>query len=219
MAAKTSSFQNEKLGGSEKSLWVVVKAGVSSRPLPADAPGELDVLGHDGDALGVDGAEVGVLEEPHQVGLARLLQRHHGRALEAQVRLEVLRDLPHQALEGQLPDQQLRRLLVAPDLPQGHGARAVAVRLLHAPGGRRYQKSTELLIRKLPFQRLVREIAQDFKTDLRFQSSAVMALQEASEAYLVGLFEDTNLCAIHAKRVTIMPKDIQLARRIRGERA
>ncbi|CAG6010657.1 unnamed protein product, partial [Menidia menidia] len=72
-------------------------------------------------------------------------------------------------------------------------------------------KSTELLIRKLPFQRLVREIAQDFKTDLRFQSSAVMALQEASEAYLVGLFEDTNLCAIHAKRVTIMPKDIQAA--------
>jgi histone H3 len=84
---------------------------------------------------------------------------------------------------------------------------------------RRYQKSTELLIRKLPFQRLVREIAQDFKTDLRFQSSAVAALQEASEAYLVGLFEDTNLAAIHAKRVTIFPKDIQLARRIRGERA
>ena len=84
---------------------------------------------------------------------------------------------------------------------------------------RRYQKSTELLIRKLPFQRLVREIAQDFKTDLRFQSSAVLALQEASEAYLVGLFEDINLFAIHAKRVTIMPKDIQLARRIRGERA
>ncbi|XP_021564651.1 histone H3.3 isoform X1 [Carlito syrichta] len=87
---------------------------------------------------------------------------------------------------------------------------------------RRYQKSTELLIRKLPFQRLVREIAQDFKTDLRFQSAAIGALQvkwRASEAYLVGLFEDTNLCAIHAKRVTIMPKDIQLARRIRGERA
>ena len=87
------------------------------------------------------------------------------------------------------------------------------------PYCRKYQKSTELLIRKLPFQRLVREIAQDFKTDLRFQSSAVLALQEAAEAYLVGLFEDTNLAAIHAKRVTIMPKDIQLARRIRGERA
>ena len=91
---------------------------------------------------------------------------------------------------------------------------------------RRYQKSTELLIRKLPFQRLVREIAGDSKVILsplcgkvRFQSLAIKALQEASEAYLVGLFEDTNLCAIHAKRVTIMPKDIQLARRIRGERA
>ena len=70
---------------------------------------------------------------------------------------------------------------------------------------RKYQKSTELLIRKLPFQRLVREIAQDFKTDLRFQSSAVMALQEAAEAYLVGPFENTNLAAIHAKRVTSMP--------------
>nr|pir hypothetical protein W09H1.2 - Caenorhabditis elegans [Caenorhabditis elegans] len=80
-------------------------------------------------------------------------------------------------------------------------------------------QTLNLLIRRAPFQRLVREIAQDFKTDLRFQSSAVMALQEAAEAYLVGLLEDTNLCAIHAKRVTIMPKDIQLARRIRGERA
>jgi histone H3 len=83
---------------------------------------------------------------------------------------------------------------------------------------RRYQKSTELLIRKLPFQRLVREIAQEFKTDLRFQATAVLAIQEAAEAYLVGLMEDTNLCAIHAKRVTIFPKDIQLARRVRGER-
>jgi len=84
---------------------------------------------------------------------------------------------------------------------------------------RKYQKGTELLLRKLPFQRLVREIAQDFKNDLRFQSTAILALQEASEAYLVSLFEDTNLCAIHAKRVTIMPKDMQLARRIRGERS
>jgi histone H3 len=83
---------------------------------------------------------------------------------------------------------------------------------------RKYQKSSELLIRKLPFQRLVREIAMDFKTDLRFQSLAVLALQEAAEAFLIGLFDDTNLCAIHAKRVTIMPKDMQLARRIRGDR-
>ena len=77
-----------------------------------------------------------------------------------------------------------------------------------------FQKSTALLICKLPFQRLVREITQDYKTDLRFQSEAVLCLQEAAEAYLLGLFEDTNLCAIHAKRVTIMPRDIQLARRI-----
>lgn len=84
---------------------------------------------------------------------------------------------------------------------------------------RQYQKSTETLIKKLPFQRLVREIAQDYKRDLRFQSSALDALQQASEAYLVGLFEDTNLCAIHSKRVTIMPKDIQLSRKVRGERA
>ena len=82
---------------------------------------------------------------------------------------------------------------------------------------RKFQKSTDLLIRKLPFQKVVREIAGEFKSDLRFQSQAVLALQEASEANLVGLFEDTNLCAIHAKRVTIMPKDMQLSRRIRGE--
>ncbi|XP_037068766.1 histone H3.3-like [Pollicipes pollicipes] len=83
----------------------------------------------------------------------------------------------------------------------------------------RYQKGTELLIRKLPFQRLVRGIAQDFKTDLRCQNSAVMILQEASKTYLIGMPEDTNLCVIHAKRVAIMPKDIQFARLIRGERA
>ncbi|KAL8574415.1 hypothetical protein ACOMHN_020398 [Nucella lapillus] len=111
---------------------------------------------------------------------------------------------------GKAPRKQLPAKVPLPPAVPG----TVALREI-----RRYQKSTELLIRKLPFQRLVREIAQDFKTDLRLQSSAVMALQEASEAYLVGLFEDTNLCAIHAKRVTIMPKDIQLARRIRGERA
>jgi histone H3 len=84
---------------------------------------------------------------------------------------------------------------------------------------RKYQKSTDLLLRKMPFQRLVREIAQDYRSDLRFQAKAVLALQEASEAYLTGLFEDTNLLAIHSKRVTIFPKDMKLARRIRGERA
>ncbi|KAF3935636.1 hypothetical protein ABW19_dt0205553 [Dactylella cylindrospora] len=92
---------------------------------------------------------------------------------------------------------------------------------------RKYQKSTDLLLRKLPFSRLVREICADqidivnshfmgSTEPMRWQSQALLALQEATEAFLVHLFEDANLCAIHAKRVTIMQKDIQLARRIRG---
>ena len=84
---------------------------------------------------------------------------------------------------------------------------------------RKFQKSTDNQIKKKPFQRLTKEIADKIRPGWRFQSEAVRALQEAAEAYVVGLFEDTNLCAIHAKRVTIMPKDMQLARRIRGERA
>ena len=123
---------------------------------------------------------------------------------------------------GKAPRKQLASKAARKAAPTGETAKkahrfrpgTVALREI-----RRYQKSTDLLIKKAPFQRLVREVAQDFKTDLRFQSSAVMALQEASEAFLVGLFEDTNLCAIHARRVTIMPKDMQLARRIRGERS
>ena len=76
---------------------------------------------------------------------------------------------------------------------------------------RRYQKSSELLIRRMPFQRLVREIAQVHNLYVCFQSGMILALQESAEAYLVGLLEDSNLCAIHAKRVTIMLKDMQLA--------
>ena len=83
---------------------------------------------------------------------------------------------------------------------------------------RYFQTHTHLLIRRLSFQCLVREIADGFKTELRWRSSALMALQEACKAYLVWLFEDSNLCAVHAKRVTIMPKDIQLACHICGER-
>ena len=84
---------------------------------------------------------------------------------------------------------------------------------------RRYQQSTDLLIRKAPFKRLVIEIAHYFQSDLRFQSTAILALQEASEAYLIGLFADAYECTLHAKRVTLMPKDFHLARRIRGDRA
>ena len=123
---------------------------------------------------------------------------------------------------GKAPRKQLSKAAARKSAPSTGGVKkphkyrpgTVALREI-----RKYQKSTELLIRKLPFQRLIREVAEKFKQDLRFNSHAIMALQEAAEAYLVGLFEDTNLCAIHAKRVTIFPKDIQLARRIRGERS
>jgi histone H3 len=91
--------------------------------------------------------------------------------------------------------------------------RPVPVRLLHP---RRYQKSTELLLRKGPFQRLVRELSQPFKSDLRFSEAALQCLQEACEAFVVRRFENANKCAIHAKRVTIMPKDIQLSAWIEG---
>jgi len=82
---------------------------------------------------------------------------------------------------------------------------------------RAYQKGTDLLLRKLPFARLVREIQMtQHKYPFRWQGTALLALQEAAEAHLIQLFEDCNLCAFHGKRVTIMPKDMQLARRIRG---
>ena len=83
---------------------------------------------------------------------------------------------------------------------------------------KRFQKSTQMVLLRAPFQRLVRSICQGIDPVYRFQSQALLALQEASEMYLVGLFEDSNLCAVHANRVTIMKKDIDLARRIRGER-
>lgn len=83
---------------------------------------------------------------------------------------------------------------------------------------RKYQKTGDLLIKKAPFQRLVKSIAKEICPEFRFQSNAIIALQESSEAYLIGLLEDTNLCALHAKRVTIMPKDMQLAKRIRGDK-
>lgn len=83
---------------------------------------------------------------------------------------------------------------------------------------KRYQKATNLLLLKAPFQRFVRAICEGIDAQLRFQSQALLAVQEAAEMYLVGLFEDSNLCAIHANRVTVMKKDMELARRIRGER-
>ncbi|KAA1477075.1 histone 3 [Dentipellis sp. KUC8613] len=128
----------------------------------------------------------------------------------------------HRAIGGKTPRKQLAMKAMASKAR--HAAIPVGVKKPHRfrPGTvalreiRRYQKSTDLLIRKMPFQRLVREISQNYKEDLRFQSSAIMALQEACEAYLISVFEDTNYAAIHAKRVTIQPKDLALARRLRG---
>ncbi len=109
---------------------------VSLSALSTDAAGQLDVFGHDGDSLGVDGAQVGVLKQTDQISLAGLLQGHDSGALEAQIRLEVLSDFSHQTLEGQLADQQLGGFLIATDLSQSHGAGPVAMRLLDAAGGR-----------------------------------------------------------------------------------
>ena len=100
-----------------------------------DSAGQLDVLGHDGDALGVDGAEVGILEESDQVGLGRLLQSHDGGALEAEIGLEVLGDLADETLKGELADEKLGRLLVTPDLTKSHGSGPVTMGLLDASGG------------------------------------------------------------------------------------
>ncbi|BAS96274.1 Os06g0160000, partial [Oryza sativa Japonica Group] len=132
-----------------------------SGALTADAAGELDVLGHDGDALGVDGAQVSVLEEPDEVRLRGLLQRGDGGALEAEVGLEVLGDLADEALEGELADEQLRALLVLADLTERDGARPEAVRLLHAAGGRRRlarRLGRQLLPRRLPAGGLARRL-------------------------------------------------------------
>ena len=127
----------------------------------------------------------------------------------------------HHSTGGKAPRKQLATKAARKSAPATGGIKkphryrpgTVALREI-----RKYQKSSDLLLRKLSFQRLVREISQEIKTDLRFQSTALLALQEAAEAYLIGLLEDTNLCALHAKRVTITPRDMQLARRIRGER-
>lgn len=100
---------------------------------------------------------------------------------------------------------------VAAKRPHRFKAGTVALREI-----RKYQKTTDLLIRKLPFQRLVREVASEHKADVRFQSSSILAIQESLENYLTGLFEDSNRCAIHAKRVTLMARDLHLVNKIKS---
>ena len=102
---------------------------------------------------------------------------------------------------------------MVPPAPRKYRPGTIALREI-----RRYQKGTEMLLRKLPFQRLVREVAQAEKDGVRFQASAVLAMQEATEAHMINLFADTCLCCIHGGRVTIQPRDLQLARRLRGDK-
>ena len=118
------------------SYWTERASAQRLRALAADAARELDVLGHDGDTLGVDGAQVGVFEESDQVGLTGLLQSHDGRALEAEISLEILSDFTDQALEGQLADKQLGGLLVTTDLTKSNGTGAVTMGLLDSSSGR-----------------------------------------------------------------------------------
>jgi histone H3 len=120
---------------------------------------------------------------------------------------------PRKTLQSTAASQKTRVAHGGVKKPHRYRPGTVALREI-----RKYQKKTELLLPKAPFGRLVKEVAQDLDHALRFQSKAVAVLQEAAEAYLVSLLEDTNICAIHAKRVTITPRDMQLAMRIRGDR-
>ena len=105
--------------------------------LSADSAGQLNVLGHDGDALSVDGAQVGVFKQTNKVSLASFLKSHHSGALETQVGLKILSDFSHKTLEGQLADQQLGRFLVTTDLTKSDCSRPVTMRFLDSTGGRR----------------------------------------------------------------------------------
>ena len=107
----------------------------NSSPLAADPPGQLDILGHDSHPLGVDGTEVGVLEEPNEVGLASLLESHHSGALEPQVRLEVLSNLTDKTLEGQLADEEFGGFLVTTDLTESHCSGPVTMGFLDSSSG------------------------------------------------------------------------------------
>ena len=124
---------------------------------------------------------------------------------------------PHQTPSGGKAPQKQLATKAARKQGGGHGVKPKPRRnyaLLALREIRHFQKSVDLLIPLLPFQRLVCEIAQDFNMGLRFQSSAILALQEAAEAWLVGLFESANLCCIHRGCQKIAPKDFYLVRRI-----
>lgn len=133
----------------------------------------------------------------------------------ARVKQPAPRSTGEKSLRNQLATKTARKTAISNTASKKRRCRPGTVALREI---RKYQKTGDLLLRRLPFQRLVREVAYEVKTIYRFQSTALIALQEATEAYLVNLFEDCQWCAAHAKRVTVMAKDMSLARRIRGER-
>lgn len=156
--------------------------------LTADTPGQLDVLGHDGHALGMDGAQVGILEQSNEVSLAGLLQSHHGRALEAQVSLEILSDFAHQTLERQLADEQFSGLLVATDLTKSHRSRPVAMRLLHATGGRGTLAGSlrgQLLPRGLASSRLTSSLLGTSHDNVQVRRISLVAFTAAQRTMLM----------------------------------
>ena len=137
---KSNSYEFQQNHKISKQLFFGLKKGhfaysFGLSTLTTDPPGELDVLGHDGDTLGMDGAQVGVLKKADEVSLGSLLKGHDGAGLEPQIGLEVLSDLPDQPLEWQLADQELGGLLVTPDLTESHSTGTIPVGLLHASGG------------------------------------------------------------------------------------
>jgi histone H3 len=190
---------------------MIEAAADAAAPVPAaaavDVPRVLDVASNEAKQAANDIAQAVVAAATEDVAAAADADKGSKKRKGKQPKkFGKAKDMAAPATGGAIP---------APKKPRRMRPGTVALREI-----RKYQKSTDLMIRKAPFMRLVKEIVQDMCApgeQLRMQSTAILALQEASEAYLVQLFEDTNLCAIHAKRVTIMPKDLQLARRIRGE--
>jgi histone H3 len=188
----------------------MIEAAAAAPPVPAaaavDVPRVLDVASNEAKQAANDIAQAVVAAATEDVAAAAADKGSKKRKGKQPKKFGKAKDMAAPATGGAIP---------APKKPRRMRPGTVALREI-----RKYQKSTDLMIRKAPFMRLVKEIVQDMCApgeQLRMQSTAILALQEAAESYLVQLFEDTNLCAIHAKRVTIMPKDLQLARRIRGE--
>ena len=155
--------------------------------LSADSAGQLNVLGHDGDALGVDGAQFGVLKETNEVGFASFLKSHHSGALETQICLEILSDFSHKTLEGQLADQQLSRLLVTTDLTKRECTRPVTMRFLDSAGDRSaLTTSYELPLRRAVYVELFHQLI--FEQLALYEPSSMPKLSDIGNISFQNIF-------------------------------